>query len=210
MDYPLNQVLQLGKLNRSKLITAKVSQASPLALVLTPSKAQSALHPSKNPIKVFCAYSLNAFCASLLFWGNLVFAQQICDQAVTDIPLHIQADERGWVFDYRARLQWQRCAIGQTWVNQQCVGKAEAMTYFQAVNTVTELNRQSSDGFNDWKIPHLKDLAFIAEQHCRNPRVRLELFPNFPLVFFGAVTHASSMTLTRMCSPWILASLVLL
>ncbi len=54
------------------------------------------------------------------------------------------------------------------------------MTYFQAVSTVTELNRQSIDGFNDWKLPHLKDLAFIAEQHCRNPRVRLELFPNFP------------------------------
>jgi len=120
----------------------------------------------------------------------LVFADQICDQPITEIPLHIEADERGWVFDYRARLQWQRCAIGQTWVKQQCVGNAEAMTYFQAVSTVTEMNRQSIDGFNDWKLPHLKDLAFIAEQHCRNPRVRLELFPNFPPgVFWSRYTR---------------------
>ena len=148
------------------------------------------MHPTKNPIKVFCACSLNAFWTSLLFWGNLVFAQQICDQPFTEIPLHIQADERGWVFDYRARLQWQRCAIGQTWVEQQCVGNAVAMTYSQAISTVTELNRQGIDGFNDWKLPHLKDLAFIAEQHCRNPRVRLELFPNFPPgVFWSRYTR---------------------
>jgi hypothetical protein len=148
------------------------------------------LHPTKNLIKVFCAFAFNAFWTSLLFWGNLVFAQQICDQPLTEIPLHIQADERGWVFDYQARLQWQRCAIGQTWVEQQCVGKAEAMTYFQAVRTVTELNRQSLDGFNDWKLPHLKDLAFIAEKHCRNPRVRLEWFPNFPPgVFWSRYTR---------------------
>ncbi len=64
------------------------------------------------------------------------------------------------------------------------------MTYFQAISTVTELNRQSIDGFNDWKLPHLKDLAFIAEQHCRNPRVRLELFPNFPPgVFWSRYTR---------------------
>jgi len=68
------------------------------------------------------------------------------------------------------------------------------MTYAQAISTVTELNRQALDGFNDWKLPHLKDLAFIAEQHCRNPRVRLE--------------YASLMTLIHMFSPWILAFLV--
>jgi len=166
------------------------------------------LHPAKSLIKVICSYSLHAFWTSLLFWGNLVFAEQICDQPFTKIPLHIQADERGWVFDYRARLQWQRCAIGQTWVEQQCVGNAEVMTYAQAISTVTELNRQALDGFNDWKLPHLKDLAFIAEQHCRIHASGWNCSQTFPLVFFGAATHASLMTLIHMFSPWILAFLV--
>ena len=112
--------------------------------------------------------------------GPLFAAEQVCTHPLPKLPASIQLDDSAWVSDPQTGLMWQRCALGQTWVAPECVGEAQLLTYNQALAAMSALNQHGSQGFNDWKLPHLKELAFIAEPRCRTPRVRLDLFPNTP------------------------------
>jgi hypothetical protein len=117
-------------------------------------------------------------------------AEQTCHEVQSSQPTQMQAHDSGWVLDTQSGLMWQRCALGQTWYGQRCQGQAHAYTFAQAQAAVHQLNQARSDGFNDWKLPHLKELAFIAHPHCQNPRVSLALFPDTPSgVFWSRYTR---------------------
>lgn len=128
-------------------------------------------------------------CAACLLCFEL-HAAQSCQVPNAQSPTNMLADENGWVTDPQSGLMWQRCSLGQIWHKPHCQGQAQTYTYSQALEAVQSSNQQSTAGFNDWKLPHLKELAFIAHPRCQNPRVNLDLFPDTPAgVFWSRYTR---------------------
>jgi hypothetical protein len=94
----------------------------------------------------------------------------------------------GTVSDRRASITWMRCAVGQTWAQERCTGKAKLMTRNEASAEMEAFN-QSGRYFNDdWRVPSLTELAYIAAHGCTPPRTDLRLFPDTPADFFWTST----------------------
>jgi hypothetical protein len=99
----------------------------------------------------------------------------------------INAD--GTLTDFASGLTWMRCALGQTWNGNTCLGKAETFTWDAAHSRAKVLNL--SGGYaarKDWRVPRLPELAGIVELQCTHPRINLQLFPNTPEVFFWSAS----------------------
>lgn len=86
----------------------------------------------------------------------------------------------GTVTDSRVRLQWMRCAAGQTWQAGACTGSPKAMTWTQAQQHAIGINASGAFFYNDWRLPNIRELALITQQHCRNPRIDDRVFPQTP------------------------------
>ncbi|WP_395340760.1 DUF1566 domain-containing protein [Ningiella sp. W23] len=82
-------------------------------------------------------------------------------------------------------LVFTRCAIGQKWENDQCVGVASLMTWQEALNTSLgfELNQSKN-----WRLPNIKELSVIVERSCVRPSVNTEIFHNSPIDDFWTST----------------------
>lgn len=69
----------------------------------------------------------------------------------------------------RTGLDWQRCAVGQAWSGDTCVGESELMTWQEALAFAN-----AQDG---WRLPNVQELASIVE-HCRSePAINRNVFP---------------------------------
>jgi hypothetical protein len=85
-------------------------------------------------------------------------------------------NDNGTVFDNRTKLLWQRCIIGQT--GEKCAGTPTLFTWQQALNAAKNYNLYGGHaGYNDWRLPNIKELASIVETQCVNPSINLEVFP---------------------------------
>ncbi len=83
----------------------------------------------------------------------------------------------GTLIDTRTGLMWLRCPLGQTWTGTACDGEPDYRSWQEAL--------QAADGaifagFGDWRLPNIKELASIVEQHCRLPAQNASLFPARP------------------------------
>lgn len=76
----------------------------------------------------------------------------------------------GTVKDLQTDLIWQRCSIGQSWKNGQCLGEAKSLTWQQALTEAKSIG----DG---WRLPNIKELNSIAEYGCISPKINLNVFP---------------------------------
>lgn len=70
-------------------------------------------------------------------------------------------------------LTWKRCAEGQTWSNNTCVGVAGSYA-FDAATKLTS----TFAGKTDWRVPNVAELKSIVEREKRNPAVNQTMFPN--------------------------------
>ena len=69
----------------------------------------------------------------------------------------------GTVEDVATGLQWLRCALGQRWDGNTCVGYGDSHTYDRALQAAAALNEQGGDaGFTDWRVPTLRELQGIV------------------------------------------------
>ncbi|WP_454914562.1 Lcl C-terminal domain-containing protein [Variovorax gossypii] len=88
------------------------------------------------------------------------------------------------VTDATTGLRWLRCAVGQTWKGERCVGNAEALGLMDAQARVQTLNAQGYEGINQWRLPTITELA--ALRRCDHGLVEesftLELSPEQPPV----------------------------
>jgi Protein of unknown function (DUF1566) len=85
----------------------------------------------------------------------------------------------GTVSDRRAALTWMRCAVGQTWAQARCTGTATRMTRNEASREMETFNRSGRQFHDDWRVPSLTELAYIAANG---------LFPDTPADFFWTST----------------------
>ncbi len=80
----------------------------------------------------------------------------------------------GTLTDQRTGLMWQRCPLGQTWTGAVCDGDPE---YHDWQAALVAADGGVFAGFNDWRLPNIKELASIVEQRCRMPAQNASLFP---------------------------------
>jgi hypothetical protein len=82
----------------------------------------------------------------------------------------------GTVTDTWTGLMWQRCALGQPWVDSSCSGNVYGYSYEKAKSD-SETN--SLAGYNDWRLPTIKELLSIVAYNRYNPAVDPQGFPEF-------------------------------
>ncbi len=91
----------------------------------------------------------------------------------------------GTVIHNATGLMWSRCALGQTWSNNTCEGTASTHSWTSAL---TEAGNSTLAGYNDWRVPNLKELASIVERRCHSPAVNEIVFPATPGSFFWSAS----------------------
>lgn len=95
----------------------------------------------------------------------------------------------GTVTDLRLNMTWMRCSLGQEWNGATCTGEPEAFTWQQAQDEAAALNKKGGYGkYNDWRVPHIPEIAMIAEPQCSDPRINLTVFPATPAAFYWSAT----------------------
>ncbi|MFZ1640196.1 MAG: DUF1566 domain-containing protein [Candidatus Contendobacter sp.] len=87
-------------------------------------------------------------------------------------------DVNGTAYHNKTGLTWKRCAEGQSWNSGNCTGTAGTYTWLQALQRGPTIGTFA--GFNDWRLPNLKELNSIVEQRNWKPAINATVFPNTP------------------------------
>ena len=78
------------------------------------------------------------------------------------------------IIDSVTGLMWQRCLVGLS--GPDCnQGKAQLLDWSQAL---TLAGSDEFEGYGDWRLPNLKELASLVEYACTAPTMNETLFPN--------------------------------
>ena len=119
----------------------------------------------------------------------------------------------GTVTDSKTNLMWMRCAIGQSWTESACKGKAKEVTWDEAKKYSIKFA-----GYDNWRLPNndeLKTLVYCSngnpeyfsngenansetgdwgcygkpgKDHVR-PTIAQDVFPNCPSSLFWSSSH---------------------
>ena len=119
-------------------------------------------------------------------------AQQSCNASIPEAtPTADFVDNgNGTVTHSRTGLMWKRCAEGQAWSGTTCTGSASTATWANALKAAVPAN---AAGYNDWRLPNMKELESIVEDKCFSPSINSSIFPNTPASgFWSASAYAGS------------------
>ena len=123
------------------------------------------------------AYAILAFCSPLT-------AAQTCVagiQASNPTSVYVIDSGNGTVTDTRTGLMWDRCARGLSGVGC-ATGTASYFTWQAALNAAATIGTYK--GYNDWRLPNLKELRSLVEECRINPSTNEFAFPNTPAMYF--------------------------
>ncbi len=81
--------------------------------------------------------------------------------------------QNGTVTHKRTCLMWQRCLVGQTWIDSRCSGAIKRYTYARATALTS-----SFAGFSDWRLPNQNELLSIVEYGAYSPAINNAMFPS--------------------------------
>ena len=116
----------------------------------------------------------------VIIWSSSTLGSQtqIC-RTETEIPpttptSQFTQHDNGTVTDNATRLIWMRCSLGQTWHNETCQGEAMNYSWQDALQAAQD---QSFAGYDDWRLPNIKELTSIVEEACHSPAINLTIFP---------------------------------
>ncbi len=80
----------------------------------------------------------------------------------------------GVALDTQTNLQWMRCALGQTWNGQTCVGEAKQFNWNDAIKIAKETRYA---GYTDWRLPTIDELKTLIVTG-QKPTINQQAFPN--------------------------------
>lgn len=106
---------------------------------------------------------------------------QICNQQLraTAPAARFIEHPNGTVTDVSTGLMWSRCDLGQEWSNDtlSCTGEAQDWSWTAGLDEVNELNSEHGyAGYNNWRVPNIKELMSIVEWSCTNPAINTKVF----------------------------------
>ncbi len=123
------------------------------------------------------------FVAILLgFFNFTVMAEQICDKSLPETTPSARFTDNGdgSVSDSVTGLVWKKCIEGAS--GDACdVGQDSLFTWQVALQRVDSQNLAIALGYNDWRLPNVKELATLVELQCHSPAANLAVFPNLPV-----------------------------
>jgi hypothetical protein len=80
----------------------------------------------------------------------------------------------GAVSDEQTGLMWKRCSEGQG--GADCgAGSATGYTWSEALQ---QAEASTAAGYDDWRLPNIKELASLVEMRCYDPAININYFPN--------------------------------
>jgi len=98
----------------------------------------------------------------------------------------------GTVLDTQTNLMWMRCSLGQTLASASCAGVANSgHDWQQALAAPIATNTTGFAGFNDWRLPNIKELASLAALNCVGPSINEIVFPNTANYYWSASPFAN-------------------
>lgn len=83
----------------------------------------------------------------------------------------------GTVTDVVNGFMWTYCSVGETFNDLTCSGTPENFNTWQAA-LVAANNFGSFAGYDDWRLPNIKELSNLVERSCYNPAINLAAFPS--------------------------------
>ena len=117
-------------------------------------------------------------------------------QASNPASVYVVDSANGTVTDTRTGLMWDRCARGLSGVGC-ATGTASTFTWQAALDAAATIGTYK--GYNDWRLPNLKELRSLVEECRVNPSINEFTCPNTPASFFwsgspypGGATYAWS------------------
>ena len=116
-----------------------------------------------------------------MFSWDVYATQQLCqtdNMLATSPVIQFEQHDDGTVTDKNTGLMWQRCLVGQTGVD--CAADA-AKTFSWAEALLypgLKTGQSALAGYQDWRLPNIRELASLVELQCSNPAINLTLFPN--------------------------------
>lgn len=104
----------------------------------------------------------------------------------------------GTVRDNKTQLIWKQCLEGRE--GASCAGTPTVVNWQTALQNAGNSNFA---GFNDWRLPNVKELQSLVETGCINPAINVTLFPNSSLPLPNSSFQAwSSTTHTTIAEAW--------
>lgn len=86
----------------------------------------------------------------------------------------------GTVTDSKTGLMWKKCIEG-VFGNNCENGITTLFTWQQALQHPETINVGIGfAGYNDWRLPNIRELISIIEEQCYEPAINLNRFPNTP------------------------------
>ena len=83
-----------------------------------------------------------------------------------------QIHANGTVTDKKTNLMWKRCLEGMS--GSSCTGSSFYGHWEQAL----QLSDSSYAGYNDWRVPNIKELQSIVEEQYHSPALNTAIFPS--------------------------------
>lgn len=94
----------------------------------------------------------------------------------------------GSITDSSTMLVWDKCSVGQTYINGICDGSPSTFTSLsEALNFVAKIEGK--------RLPNIKELSSIVERACVNPSINENIFPDTPLAVYISSTPSENSTI---------------
>jgi Protein of unknown function (DUF1566) len=102
-------------------------------------------------------------------------------QASNPSSVYVIDAANGTVTDIRTGLMWDRCSRGQS--GAACgAGSASALNWAAALDVPATIGFYK--GYNDWRLPNVKELRSLVEECRINPSINEFAFPATPALNF--------------------------
>jgi hypothetical protein len=133
-------------------------------------------------------------------WG-VDFYGGVAGNYYRDFSIHVRLVRGGQSFDSfvdnadgtvtqsNTGLMWVKCSEGQTGTN--CTGDAKTMNWSAAL---TAANNSNLGGYNDWRLPNLKELQALVDYSSYNPAIDTSYFPNTPSSWFWSASPFANLS----------------
>ena len=80
----------------------------------------------------------------------------------------------GTVTHKKTGLMWSKCVLGQS--GSDCSNGNTS--YYSRQEALVAADASTLAGYNDWRLPNIKELGSIVEASCNVPAINLSFFPN--------------------------------
>ncbi len=97
----------------------------------------------------------------------------------------------GTVTHKKTGLIWQRCAVGQTWIEGDCDDVGSEISFYDAMAIISKMPEKS-----DWRLPRIDELLTIVEYNSSFPAINKTIFPFTPIGSFWTSSISTNNTET--------------